>query len=341
MKLSILDQSPVRQGGTFQQALHETLLLAKFADRHGYHRFWVSEHHGSSFLAGSSPEVLLSSIGAVTDRIRLGSGGVMLPHYSAFKVAENFSVLSNLYPDRVDLGVGRAPGTDMETARAIISNGQPNFERFPKQIDELLQRLGDPTMRPVITPMPVTPPPVWVLGTSPSSALLAAEKGLPYNFARFINNEMGPELFELYRDRFRPSAALRQPQAMVAIDVFVGETEQEALERSLGWQIAWAQMMRGDRNIRVLSKKQAKSFPLSLQERALLDHKIERSIIGDPATVKQKLESLASSFGIDEVMVVTITHDFEDRLSSYELLADQFALPKQRAEELKSTERAA
>lgn len=326
MKISLLDQSPVREGGSFRQALNETLELANHADQLGFHRFWVSEHHGSPLLAGSAPEVLLAAIGAKTQRIRIGSGGVMLPHYSAYKVAETFSLLSTLYPNRVDLGVGRAPGTDMETARVLAQSGHPDFERFPTQIDELRRRMSDPSARPALTPLASTPTPIWVLGSSPSSAMLAAQKGLPYNFARFINNEMGPELFDLYRQEFQPSDANPSPQAILTLDVFVAETEQEALRQSLSWQVIWAQMMRGSHNIRVPSIDNAKSFRFSAAERMYLNRKIDRSVIGDPRGVRQKLESIAREFGTDEIMTVTITHDFAHRLKSYERLSQAFSL---------------
>ncbi len=326
MRLSILDQSPVREGDSFRQALSETIELAQFADHAGFHRFWVSEHHGSSFLAGSVPEVLLGAIGAHTDQIRIGSGGIMLPHYSAYKVAETFSLLSTLYPNRVDLGVGRAPGTDMETAEVLAHNGRPHFGKFPQQIDELRDRLTNARMRPTMTPLATSPPPIWVLGTSPSSAILAARKGLPYNFARFINNEMSPELFDLYRSEFRPSNEVPRPQAMIAIDVFVAETEQEALRQSFSWQVLWAQMNRGVRNMQVQPIETAKSFAFTPAERVFLDRKIEQSVIGNPDQVREKLQAIADEFGVDEVMTVTITNDFQDRLNSYRLLADAFSL---------------
>lgn len=324
MRLSILDQSPVRENGSFQDALRETIALAGEADELGYHRFWVSEHHSASFLAGSAPEVLLGVIGANTNRIRLGSGGVMLPHYSAFKVAEIFSVLTSLYPERVDLGVGRAPGTDMETARALARTGVPDFSGFPRQVQELRQRLSDSAMRPRLTPNPIGELPIWMLGTSPDSARLAAQEGLPYNFARFINNAAGPELFDLYRREFVPSPCLAEPVAILTLDVIVASSQEEALRRSLPWQAAWAQMMRGRRDVSLLSIEQAEQFDFTREERRLLDFKIEVSAVGTPDFVQNKLTAIAADFGVDEIMAVTITHDFADRLDSYRLLAGQF-----------------
>lgn len=183
MKLSILDQSPIRVGGTARQALQETLQLAQLAERLGYFRFWVSEHHNTTSLAGSAPEVLLAALGAATQTMRIGSGGVMLPHYSAFKVAETFSLLSNLYPNRIDLGIGRAPGSDMRTAQVLATDGRPKFERFPVLVQELRTMLYDPSFRPRVTPTTDNPPPIWMLGSSHESAILAGQLGLPYNFA--------------------------------------------------------------------------------------------------------------------------------------------------------------
>ncbi len=322
MQLSILDQSPVRHQGSFQDALRETIQLAEHAEQLGYTRFWVSEHHSTGFLAGSAPAVLLSAIGAHTSRIRIGSGGVMLPHYSPFKVAELFSMLSNLYPERIDLGVGRAPGTDLETARALARSGQHNFSDFPDQVQELRARLSNPSLRPRLTPAPIGTIPIWMLGTSTDSARLAAQEGLPYNFARFINNSAGPEVFEMYRRAFQPSPFLAQPQATLTLDVIVARTEHEAYRRSLPWQAAWAQMMRGGGDAKLLPIEEAERFAFTERERQLLDYKLAVSAVGTPETVANKLRAIASEFAIDEIMTVTITHDFADRLDSYTLLAE-------------------
>lgn len=326
MKLSILDQSPIRVGGTAQQALQETLQLAKHTEALGYHRFWVSEHHNTTSLAGSSPEVLLAAIGAATDTIRIGSGGVMLPHYSAFKIAENFSLLSNLYPGRVDVGVGRAPGSDMKTAQVLATDGRPKFERFPMLVDELQQRLNDPEMRPRIAPTPITPLPIWVLGSSHESALLAAHNGLPYNFALFINSGMIPQLFELYRNEFQPSPYLSEPKTILTVNAICAETEEEANHLAMSRRLLWLRFTRGEQDVAVPSPEEGAAYPFTEQENAFLDNKFQQSAIGDPNQVRQKLEQLAHDFGTDEIMAVTITYDFEARLRSYSLLADAFGM---------------
>ena len=219
MRLSVLDQSPVSEGSTGAQALHNTLDLARLADRLGYHRYWVAEHHGTPMLASTSPEVLIGPVASATERIRVGSGGVMLPHYSPFKVAEAFSVLAGLYPGRIDLGLGRAPGTDLATSHALQRDRrQAAPDDFPQQLAELLAYLEDalPENHPFarLTALPGLPerPEVWMLGSSPQSAIWAGELGLPYSFADFINPG-GAEIAALYRDKFAPGERLPAPRA--------------------------------------------------------------------------------------------------------------------------------
>jgi len=332
MNLSILDQSPVRQGDTARQALQETIQLAQHADTLGYYRFWVSEHHNTTMLAGSAPEVLLAAIGAATKRIRIGSGGVMLPHYSAFKVAETFSLLSNLYPDRIDLGVGRAPGSDMKTAQVLATDGRPKFERFPILIEQIRQFLHDSenqsVNQPIITPAPDYPPPIWILGSSHESALLAARNGLPYNFALFINSQMIPELFDLYRQEFQPSDLLAEPHTMLTVDAVCAETETEARRVAMSRRLGFLRFAKGEKGIKVPPIEEAEAYQYNEEEKRFLDNKFVNAAIGDPAQVKQKLTQLATDFSTDELMTVTIVHDFEARLLSYSLLAEAFGLAK-------------
>ena len=325
MKVSILDQSPVREGGTPRQALQETLALAKAAEAWGYHRFWVSEHHNTHSLAGSAPEVLLAALGSATEQIRIGSGGVMLPHYSAFKVAETFSLLSNLYPGRIDLGVGRAPGTDMQTARALATDGQPKFERFPHLVQELRQLLNDPDCIPKVTPEPAEPPPMWMLGSSPDSATLAGQLGLPYNFALFINNQMSSQILSFYRDQFVPSDYVAEPYTCLTVRVICAETEAEAKRLALSMGLLSLSFATG-KTRKVPTVEEAEAYPFSPQEASYVNGKFFRAAVGNPEQVKSHLLELAEQFGVDELMTVTITYDFEARLRSYELLAEVFGL---------------
>jgi luciferase family oxidoreductase group 1 len=325
MKLSILDQSPIREGGTPYQAFQETLTLARKAEAMNYNRFWVSEHHNAHCLAGSAPEVLLAAVGAATEQIRIGSGGVMLPYYSAFKVAEAFSVLSNLYPDRIDLGVGRAPGGDMKTAQMLSTDGKPNFERFPQLVEELGTMLRDRDFQPRITPPITATPPIWMLGSSPESAKLAAKLGLPYNFALFINSKIDPRILEYYRSLFEPSEQMAEPQSCLTINVICAETEEEAKQLSLSRDLLFARFATGQDSATVPTVEEAAQYQFSPQEQAFLDNKFRHAAVGSPIQVKQKIDELMEQFGADELMAVTITYDFDARVRSYELLAEMYA----------------
>src|SRR5215207_6791038 len=235
VRLSVLDQSPISAGSTGPDALRNTLDLARLADELGYHRFWVAEHHGGPMLAGPAPEVLIGPIAAATRRIRVGSGGVMVPHYSPLKVAESFSLLSGLFPGRIDLGLGRAAGTDPVTTHVLQRDRrQTPPDDFFDQLAELIAYLEDrfPDDHPLkrLTALPGLPesPELWLLGSSPQSAIWAGDLGLPYAFADFINSEDGAGIVELYRERFADSARLASPKAAVAVWAIAAETEEEA-----------------------------------------------------------------------------------------------------------------
>ncbi|MFT5193184.1 MAG: luciferase family oxidoreductase group 1 [Cellvibrionaceae bacterium] len=326
MKLSILDQSPIRKGGTAQDALQETLELARVAEKLGYNRFWISEHHNTNTLAGSAPEVLLAAIGAATSTLRIGSGGIMLPHYSAFKVAETFSMLATLYPDRIDLGIGRAPGSDMETARVLATDGRPKFERFPILVEQLNQMLHDSSFRPKVTPVPPTPPITWMLGSSQDSAILAAERGLPYNFAYFINNRMVPALFAYYRDNFKPSEQWAEPKTMLTMNVIVAETYERAFNLALSRTLPFLFRATGQKVMGIVTPEEAADYPYTTQEWAFVEDRLKTAAIGTPEQVKEIIENVAREWQTDEIMTVTITYDFADRIRSYEMLADVFEL---------------
>ena len=233
--LSVLDQSPIRAGGTPAQAIAESIELAKACERFGYRRYWVAEHHSSEGLAGAAPEILVARLAGVTSTMRIGSGGVMLSHYSALKVAETFRMLETLYPGRIDPGLGRAPGSDYVTARALAHGpGALGIEEFPRQIQDLLAYLRDevPSGHPFAgvsaQPRGATNPEPWLLGSSDQSALYAAYFGLSFSFAHFITDRMGPEIMAAYRAQFRPSAWLAQPQGSIGVAVICAATEAEA-----------------------------------------------------------------------------------------------------------------
>lgn len=333
MKLSVLDQSPVRKGGTYEQAFSETLALAQFTEALGYSRFWVSEHHSTDALAGSAPEVLLGAIGAVTNKIRIGSGGIMLPHYSAFKVAELASALSVLNPGRIDLGIGRAPGTDMISARLLSTNGTPDFSRFPEQSGDLQRMLYDEKFSPTVKPKALQPADLWMLGSSPDSAALAGDLGLAYNFALFINPEMDGRILPYYRHSFQAAKqfdrALTAPHASITVNVVCADTEAEAQRLARSRAVSYIRFISGRGDTEICDPDEAAAFKFSPQEEAFIQQRSASSAIGDPSQVKEKLSRLANEYGADEVMTVTICYDFDDRKRSYQLLAEAFELDPQ------------
>jgi luciferase family oxidoreductase group 1 len=333
VRLSVLDQSPISQGSSGAQALANTLDLARLADRLGYHRYWVAEHHGGPMLAGPSPEALIGPIAAATSRIRVGSGGVMLPHYSPLKVAETFSLLAGLFPGRIDLALGRAAGTDPMTTFALQRDRrQAAPDDFPQQLAELLGYLDDslPPDHPftrLAKTLPGRPqrPEPWLLGSSPQSAIWAAELGLPYAFADFINPH-GAEIAALYRERFaaREHAATK-PRTAVGVWVICADSDEEARRLAASGRMTFTLLRRGQL-IAVPPPEQALRF-LATDERGGEQPRSERrAVVGAPDTVRAQLQDVLASYGADEAIVVSITYEHEARRRSYELLAEAFQL---------------
>ena len=330
MRLSVLDQSPISEGSTGPEALANTLDLARLADELGYHRFWVAEHHGGPMLAGPAPEVLIGPLAAATRRIRVGSGGVMLPHYSPLKVAEAFSLLAGLYPGRIDLGLGRAAGTDPMTTYALQRDRrQAAPDDFPDQLAELLAHLEDalPPDHPfarLARSLPGRPeaPEPWLLGSSPQSAIWAAQLGLPYAFADFINRE-GAGIATDYQRRFDPGVRLAAPRTAVATWALAADTEEEAWRLTASSRMAMTLLRRGHL-IPVPPVEKALRFLESQGETVVRGSR--RVTAGTPEQVRAGLETLAQQYGADEVIVVTITFDHAARRRSYELLAEAFGL---------------
>ncbi|HVP09161.1 MAG TPA: LLM class flavin-dependent oxidoreductase [Burkholderiales bacterium] len=331
MKLSILDQSPIIAGHTAAQALEETLRLARRADALGYHRYWLAEHHAIAALADPCPEVLLARLGAETKRIRIGSGGVLLPYYSAFKTAEAFRMLEALYPGRVDLGIGRAPGGDRRTAQAVGGGHFPDAERFPEQVWELVGHLDGtlpedhPFKRVRVQPEGAAAPEVWLLGSSDYSGLLAAQLGLRFSFAHFINAQGGDLVTRAYQERYQPSS--RDPQAHAAVCCFVicAATDEEAERRA---KVVDSRRLDMAYNLDTVvpTQEQAEQRTYTDQEHAHIQQQRARLVHGSAATCKAKLEAIAERFAVEEAMVLTITGSYATRLESYERLAEAFAL---------------
>jgi luciferase family oxidoreductase group 1 len=333
-RLSVLDQSPVRTGAAPADAIRETLALARRCDALGYTRYWLAEHHSTPALAGSAPEVLIGQVAAVTSGIRVGSGGVMLQHYSALKVAEAFRVLETLYPGRIDLGIGRAPGSDQLTARALGGRGAP--ELFPQQVQDLLAFVhGEPPPEHPyanVRAMPTGPtaPELWLLGSSDQSAAIAAHFGAAFSFAHFINADGGAEITRAYAREFKPSAWLATPQASVAVFVVCAETHEEAERLAKSRDLFVARLYTG-RGGRYPTVAEAEAHEYTPWERQIVEHARGRRVAGTPAECRDRLETLARDYGVDEIVVVTITESAETRRRSYELLAEAFALPRRSA----------
>ncbi|SRR5579885_1245285 len=337
MRLSVLDQSPIREGGTAADAIGETIMLARAAERLGYHRYWVAEHHNTKSFAGSAPEILVARLAAETRKIRIGTGGVMLPHYSPLKVAEQFRVLETLAPGRIDLGLGRAPGTDQRTSQALQAGPQAwSIEAYPSQIVLLRQFLDDAADGPPISgdhpfrgvhamPRGEGRPEIWLLGSGVHSAIYAAELGLPYSHAHFINTEGSEEACAAYRERFKPSSWCAQPVVSLGVAALAADTEEEARRLSATRDLWVVRLMTG-RFSAFPSPEEALSCSYDEREQAILRAARTRSTVGTPQQVHGRLLELAQRHGAEELVVVTITYDFEPRLRSYELLAKEFGL---------------
>ena len=321
MRLSVLDQSPISEGSSGADALRNSVDLAQLADRLGYHRYWLAEHHGLS-LAGPSPEVLIGPVAAATERIRVGSGGVMLPHYSPYKVAENFSLLAGLHPGRIDLGIGRASGTDPLTTYALQRDRrQVSPDDFPQQLAELLAHLDRslPADHPFARlghslPGGDEKPEVWLLGSSAQSAIWAGQLDLPYAFADFINPN-GAEIAADYQKR------AELPRTAVGLWAICADTDEEAERLASSIAMSFA-MLRQNRPIPVPPPGTALRF---LEQHPAARHG-RRRIVGSPETVRAGIEEVVAAYNADEAIIVTITHDHQARRRSYELIAEAFGL---------------
>jgi luciferase family oxidoreductase group 1 len=331
MRLSVLDQSVACAGREEGDALRDTLALASHCEALGYHRFWVSEHHGMPTIVGSAPEVLMAAIAARTQRIRIGSAGVMLPHYAALKVAEQFNVLGALAPGRIDLGVGRAPGSDQGTARALNPNAAMAADQFPQQVLDLQAWTTGARHQGIVAhPLPaadVPAPQIWILGSSDYGAQLAAHLGLPYAFAYFFMDGQGVEqALHLYRTLYRPSERHPQPEPTVCVWALAADSAEEAAFHALSRE-RW----RLDRQRGLLGPLQrpvdiaARGF--TADEQPTVAATRARAFVGTAAKVGEQLRTLAAQIGLDELVVNTWAHDPAVRRRSYELLAREFELP--------------
>src|ERR1700761_2850836 len=331
IRLSVLDQSPIRKGITAEQAVQETIGLAKYTDQLGYTRFWVSEHHNTGSLAGSTPEVLIAHLAGQTKNIRVGSGGVMMPNHSTLKVAENFRMLEALAPGRVDLGMGRAPGTDRLTASMLNPSNQFREQDFIEQLYDLQNyfhdrgELGTPVSKIRAIPQIQTVPDMWLLSSSGESGLFAAHFGMGLSFAHFINPIGGPQAVAMYRERFQPSEDQAEPAASVAIFVYCSEDEESISRHQALMDFRFNQFEQG-KGLSPVGYEDIKDVTYTVNEQERIMHNRKRVITGSPQEMKEKLTRLANDYAVDEIVAVTITESFEERLNSYKLLAEQFGL---------------
>jgi luciferase family oxidoreductase group 1 len=333
VRLSVLDQSVAIAGRPHAASIQETLSLAEYCEGLGYHRFWVAEHHNHGTIVGTAPEILLAAIAARTSRIRLGSAGVMLPHYSSLKVAEQFRVLDALAPGRIDLGVGRAPGSDGRTAFALNPNANEAAEAFPRQVRDLEAWVtgkplpeGHPFQQVRAFPAGETSPDVWILGSSNYGAQVAAHFGLPYCFAHFITDGRGAkEALDLYRDTYQASPRFPKPASVLCVWALVAETEAEA--RRLFWPRAKWKLYRDLGAIPPLeTADDAAAHPYTPEERVRIDQIRAMALVGSVASVAERLRALSDACDVDEIAVLTWSDDPAARRNSYALLAREFGL---------------
>jgi luciferase family oxidoreductase group 1 len=330
--LSVLDVSPVSSGSNGAQALRNTLELARLADRLGYERYWLAEHHNLPTIASSAPEIMIGHVANVTERIRVGAGGIMLPNHAPLKVAETFRVLESLHPKRIDLGIGRAPGTDPVTATALRrSHDGLGAEDFPERFGELLAFSGDgfpedhPFQSVVAMPADVALPPIWLLGSSGYSAIAAGKMGLGYAFASHFSPADPAPAMCAYRERFKSSEDFERPSAVLAVAVICGESDEEARRLASSMELAWVRMRSGKPGP-LPSPEEALGHPYTPAERRLADAYRSMQVVGDPQTVRTRIEELAEHTAADEVMITTNVFAHAERLRSYERLAEVFEI---------------
>jgi luciferase family oxidoreductase group 1 len=332
MKVSILDQSPILSGKTAREALNASKELAKAGEKLGYSRYWIAEHHDLGGLACPAPEVMLSYIGSHTNKIRLGAGAVLLPHYRPYRVAETYNMLSALYPGRIDIGIGRAPGGSAEASMALSENFLDKVRKIPASVKELLHFLkrdfpsGHMYSKISAAPVPEIMPEPWILGTSKKSAVLAAENGTSYAFGHFMSDKDGPEIVKAYKEMFKESHPDQIPRMIVAVSVICAETTEQAERLALPGILWRVNSSKGEGQKGIPSLEEAVSyFSFEDRKKALVSAKT-KMIIGNPEEVKQSLLILKDNYEADELMIITITHSYEARLRSYELVAKEFLL---------------
>lgn len=329
MRLSILDQSPISSNQTAHDALNESMKLAQAGEALGYTRYWIAEHHDLPGLACSAPEVMLSYIGAHTHQIRIGAGAILLPHYRPYKVAEVFNMLATLFPNRIDIGIGRAPGGSAEATNALSENFLQKVWALPALVKELLRFLDDDFpidheySKVSASPIPEKSAVPWLLGTSKKSARLAAENGMPYTFGHFMSDNDGAAIIQEYIDAFKPRKEAQIPQVIVTVSAICAEKTEEAEELAVSTLVWSLQTAKGEGHQGVPSIKEAKQYKPTEKEKDSMSKMRQSMIIGNPYEVKQKLLELKTKYQADEIMINTITYSPQDRIQSYKLIANE------------------
>ncbi|MDX8045851.1 LLM class flavin-dependent oxidoreductase [Gracilibacillus sp. S3-1-1] len=327
MKLSVLDQAPISRGDSPEQTLANTLELAKWTEELGFHRYWVAEHHNTNGLASSSPQIMMTRIASVTNTIRVGSGGVLLPQYSPYKIAEDFKTMAGFFPNRIDLGVGRSPGGSQLTRSALTDNQNKSLNDFPRQLNDLQGFLHNSLPREhefrmvKAGPRVDKLPPLWVLGLSERGAINAAEQGVGFVFGHFINPTNGEKAMQAYRDHFQPSVTLDKPKTIACVFVVCADTEEEA-ERLAETQDKWLLSVGKGGDTKVPSMEEVRKKSYTSEELEMIKENRKRTIIGTPTKVKEELTHLQQLYQTDEFMIITNIYDFEAKKKSYQLIAE-------------------
>jgi luciferase family oxidoreductase group 1 len=318
---SVLDLSPILEGSTPAQSFNNSRDLAQHAERWGFNRYWLAEHHGMPGIASAATSVLIGHIAGATQTIRVGAGGIMLPNHSPLVIAEQFGTLESLYPGRIDLGLGRAPGSDQITARALRRNLSSDSDEFPQDVIELMDFMSDAPQQSVrAVPGLGTKVPVWILGSSTFGAQLAAALGLPYAFASHFAPQQLMQAIAIYRSSFKPSKTLAKPYVMLGFNVFAADTDEEAVWRASSMQQAFV-ALRSGRPRQLPPPVEAYLQTIGPQERALLDTVLPCAAIGSPATVRAALQAFVARTGADELMLTSQIFEHSARLHSYEIAA--------------------
>jgi luciferase family oxidoreductase group 1 len=326
MRLSILDQAPITKGNKAVDALKNAEELAILGDKLGYHRMWMAEHHGTNDFASSAPEVTAAHLAAKTRNIRIGTGGVMMMHYSPLKLAEVFKTLSAFSPGRIDFGVGRAPGGDQRSIYALSEGRQPMINNMYEKLDTTLQLINDEIPedplynQTIATPSQVKLPEAWLLGSTGNSAIQAGIRGIGYSFAQFFNGEISNQILDAYKKNFQPSAFMEKPEINVSYMVTTAETKEEA-EFEAKPQDIWRLLFMRGRIAPILTPEEARDYPLTKMDHMIIQENRKIHLVGDAKEIAKLLQKEQEQYGFDEAMIVSIPHSQEKRLDVYRLLA--------------------